>query len=348
MTNKVTGHGVWSRHDLENNLDWIITLNESEQCEIIDATNHCVKLSINPEDIDEHNFVLPTLGKKCSRIVDEIEFGRGIVLIKNFPVKVLGTNSVIGYIGLLRRLGKFVPQTGAGAMIGHITDYGANINNGKTLISHTNLEILSHTDSCDIVSLLCVTSSASGGESRVCSSGFIHNKLLEIEPEVVRELRNAFPNDRRGEVPVGEKPWFMMPIFINHKGNLITTFNKQYVLFAQKNHPAAPRLTTQQLRAINYFEYISANDPDGVMHMKLESGDIQILNNKIVVHGRNSFTDSTENTRHLIRLWICPQNSIELPEIFTNRWGSITIGDRGGFIQQVRENNISVQFNLYK
>lgn len=34
--------------------------------------------------------------------------------------------------------------------------------------------------------------------------------------------------------------------------------------------------------------------------------------------------------RHLMRLWLAPENDWELPEAFGARWGGVKVGDRGG------------------
>jgi len=34
--------------------------------------------------------------------------------------------------------------------------------------------------------------------------------------------------------------------------------------------------------------------------------------------------------RHLMRLWLAPENDWELPEAFGSRWGGVKVGDRGG------------------
>jgi len=38
--------------------------------------------------------------------------------------------------------------------------------------------------------------------------------------------------------------------------------------------------------------------------MRLQRGDIQLVNNLAIQHARNAFTDSDGQTRHIIRLWL--------------------------------------------
>jgi hypothetical protein len=53
-----------------------------------------------------------------------------------------------------------------------------------------------------------------------------------------------------------------------------------------------------------------------------------------VLHDRTAFEDwpEPERKRHLLRLWLCPPDGRPLPPSFAPRYGSVTIGDRGGIV----------------
>ena len=40
--------------------------------------------------------------------------------------------------------------------------------------------------------------------------------------------------------------------------------------------------------------------------------------------------ETVDKKRHLMRLWLAPDNDWELPEAFGSRWGGVKVGDRGG------------------
>ena len=68
--------------------------------------------------------------------------------------------------------------------------------------------------------------------------------------------------------------------------------------------------------------------------MEFTPGDIQLLHNHTVFHDRTAFEDwpEPERKRHLLRLVALPADGRPLPERYAARWGSITIGDRGGIV----------------
>ena len=61
---------------------------------------------------------------------------------------------------------------------------------------------------------------------------------------------------------------------------------------------------------------------------------MQFVHNHTILHDRTAFEDwpEPESKRHLLRLWLAAPGARKLPPIYAERYGSITIGDRGGII----------------
>jgi hypothetical protein len=68
--------------------------------------------------------------------------------------------------------------------------------------------------------------------------------------------------------------------------------------------------------------------------MELQAGDVQIVHNHTLLHDRTAFEDwpGPERKRHLLRLWVAPENARPLPAVFAERYGSIVAGQRGGVV----------------
>ena len=66
--------------------------------------------------------------------------------------------------------------------------------------------------------------------------------------------------------------------------------------------------------------------------MELRPGDVQLVHTHTILHDRTAFEDypEPERKRHLLRLWLAPRNARPLPDVYAERFGSITPGDRGG------------------
>jgi len=49
-----------------------------------------------------------------------------------------------------------------------------------------------------------------------------------------------------------------------------------------------------------------ANSPEFYVEMDLRPGDVQLLNNAVILHSREAYTDfdDADRKRHLLRLWL--------------------------------------------
>jgi hypothetical protein len=147
------------------------------------------------------------------------------------------------------------------------------VSNANVRYYQTTRQLEYHTDSCDIVGLLCLKGAKSGGESRLVSSVTLFNEMLRRRPDLLAELFHAFPTDRRGEVPPGMKPWFDVPVFNWYAGHLTTIYVGQYIRSAQDNFPEARRLTPAEREALAYLDALT-NEPKLNLQMTMEPGDM--------------------------------------------------------------------------
>jgi hypothetical protein len=123
-----------------------------------------------------------------------------------------------------------------------------------------------------------------------------------------------------------------MPIFAACDGKFTTQYSRTFVEAAQKV-ASIPRLTAAQDEALDLLAEVC--DEQGY-EMELGPGDIQLLNNHVVYHGRTAYEDAPGpgQDRLLMRLWLAPPDSRALPEGFEVLWGSIQGGAvRGGIAQ---------------
>src|SRR3546814_21149018 len=88
----------------------------------------------------------------------------------------------------------------------------------------------------------------------------IYNVRATKRPDLVKRLLQPFATDRRGEVPAGKKPYFEIPVFNDHAGNLSVIYARRYIDSAQR-FPDARRLTPEDVEALDYFDSL-ANDPE--------------------------------------------------------------------------------------
>jgi hypothetical protein len=324
----VAGPSVWRGKEVA---DWAREFSAAEVAEIEAAIDG---YRGDPAALSPQNFPLPTLGPVLRRLLRELLDGRGFVLMRGLPVaRWSRAQQALAYLGLGAWMGRFRSQNAKGHLLGHVKDLGLDIRDPNVRYYQTNRKLEYHTDSVDIVGLLCLQPAKAGGESYLASSATVYNEILRRRPELMPALFEPFPTDRRGEVPEGMKPWFDIPVYHWHAKRLTCIYVRQYIESAQKLFPEARRLSRAQVEAMDLMDEL-LNDPQIHLSMAFLPGDMQFLHNHQILHSRNDFENWPEPARHrhLLRLWLAPPGGRPLPEIFAPRYGSVAPGERGGIV----------------
>ena len=330
---EVEDRSAWYGPNLANGDDWIERLSSIEIAEVEHASRQLDAKHFEFASITPRDFPLNTLGPRLQRILDEVLNGRGFVLIKSLPVeRWTRREAAIAFLLIALHLGHLRMQNAEGHLLGHVRDLGLSSDDPNTRIYQTRERQTHHTDSCDVVGLLCLQAAKSGGLSNLASSTTIFNEIRRRRPDLLSVLLEPIETDRRGEVPAGSKPYFNIPIFNYHAGLVSAIYQRQYIESARRFEGVAP-LTSLQTEALNLFDEL-ANDPQLNLTMELQPGDIQLVHNHTILHDRTTFEDhpEPERKRHLLRLWLAPLNARPLPQVYAERFGSVTPGARGGVV----------------
>ena len=312
---------VWKGSDLAGRDDWIVHLTGEDVAELEHALTSAKGSGIPLSSITTTHFPLSAVRKRLIRITDELESGRGFVLIRGLPVERYSkADAALIYWGIGAHLGPACAQNAQGEVLGHVRDLGADFKvDMKARGYQSRLHLPFHTDSTDVVGLLCLNKAKSGGESRIVSSTALHNEFLVRRPDLWAVMCQPFPVDRRGEEPEGRKPYFLAPCFNFHDGRLFVRYNRTFIESAQR-FPDAPRLTAAQIEALDLMDSL-CNDREFNLDMAFEPGDIQLICNYVILHSRTDFEDWQEpgRKRHLLRLWLRTPGFKTLPSAFAER-----------------------------
>lgn len=122
--------------------------------------------------------------------------------------------------GIGAYLGRARSQNAQGHILGHVRNIGADPNDPTARIYQTSARQTFHTDSADVVGLLCLREAQEGGLSLLVSGETIANRMAETRPDLLALLFDPIATDRRGEVPTGAKPFMTIPVLSWHAGRL--------------------------------------------------------------------------------------------------------------------------------
>jgi hypothetical protein len=324
---------VWYGEKIAGRGEWVERVSDGEIAEVEKAVGELERSGADLTEINAKDVPLPRLGARLQESLNEVLNGRGFVLIKGLPVgRWTKRQAAIAFLAIGIQLGNLRMQNAEGHLLGHVRDLGRSSDDPNTRIYQTRERQTHHTDSCDVVGLMCLQQAKSGGLSSLVSSTTIFNEMRRRRPDLLNVLLQPIETDRRGEVPEGSTPYFNIPVFNYHDGLVSAIYQRQYIESARRFPGVAP-LSPLQIEALDLLDQL-ANDPKLNLMMELEPGDIQLVHNHTILHDRTAFEDYPEpdRKRHLLRLWLAPTNARSLPEVYAERFGSITPGDRGGVV----------------
>lgn len=325
---------AWRGEDMAGAPDrWRWGLGDDEVAELEAAAENLRASGADLADVSAETFPLPRLGARLAELRADLIGGIGFRLISGLPVGRLDrwTAAAI-FCGIGAHLGRARSQNAAGHLLGHVRDIGGDPKDANTRIYQTSARQTFHTDSADVVGLLCLREAMEGGDSLLVSTVTLYNEMMARRPDLARLLFDPVATDRRGEFREDQKPYFEIPVLNWRDGRLTGIYQRQYIDSAQR-FPDAFRLTEAHVEALDMFDAL-ANDPALHLKMRLAPGDMQFVYNHALLHDRTGFRDwpDPDRRRHLLRLWLSIPGDRELPPAFAQRYGSITVGDRGGIV----------------
>jgi hypothetical protein len=311
----------WRRDDVRDPATYTQVLDASELEELEAALRVARAKSSNLLDVGKADFPLGALAERLRRIEDELINGRGFVVIRGLPrARYDNDDMCLLYWGIGAHLGKPWAQNRHGHVLGDVSDQGKRVEDPTARGNELGSVALPyHSDGSDLVGLMCLSKSQQGGVSTVCNALAIHNDLVRHAPELAAELYEPQPYDFRGEQAAGQKPYYMVPVFTECSDRLFVRYIRPYIRASQR-HPESPRISELAERAMQRLDEMT-RDTQYEVFMDFEPGDIQLINNYHVLHGRTAYRDdpSTGRVRHLKRLWLETEVLRDRPPHFANR-----------------------------
>ncbi|MEQ8369985.1 MAG: TauD/TfdA family dioxygenase [Alphaproteobacteria bacterium] len=334
MPETFSGPSAWLGPDMARQPDrWLAILSPDMVRELEGAASQFLSRDRDIGTITRDDFPLPRFANKLAQLKQDLLHGVGVRVFRGLPIGRydLRTTATI-FCGIGAHLGRARSQNAAGHILGHVRDIGAKGTDANTRIYQTSERQTFHTDSADVVALLCLQAAREGGRSLLVSVQSIYNRMRTERPDLLALLFEPIATDRRGEVPEGAAPFMTIPVLNWHAGHLTVFYQRQYIESAQR-FADATRLTEKHIAALDMFDAL-ANHEDLHFAMDLQPGDMQFVYNHGQLHDRTGFVDwpEPENRRHLLRLWLSVAGDRPLPDCFRQRYGSIEIGNRGGII----------------
>jgi hypothetical protein len=296
---------AWTGPTIDYRTEGLHVLTVAEVDEIDAALLHQRSLgAMDFSAISTESFPLPKFRAFLRDQLHALRYGRGFLLLRGLPRERYSADDMAQiYFGLGVHLGAPIPQSWQGELLGHVIDIadlqdgvrGYNAGGGQRM----------HTDSCDIVGLMCLRAARSGGASRIASAIAVHNHMAAHCPDLLDALYDGLVFRRTERDAAFGTGIAVRPISVYERAGAEVTcyISGNYPMKAVEAGDAV--LTDRQREALDTFHTLSSS-PQFYLDMSIGEGDIQFLNNRLLVHGRTDYQDYPEiaRRRHLLRLWL--------------------------------------------
>jgi hypothetical protein len=310
---KVVDPAGWDPESLKDVESWSYKINDRDTAELRAGIAAVRSSGVPIAEILREHFPLNGFAEVLVDVKRELTDGRGIVMIRNFPVDDFSREeTAIAYMGLGSYLGSPKSQNKYGHVLGHVKDLGRNYSDAHTRGYMTRADLRFHTDPCEYVGLLCLNTAKSGGESRIASSVRVYNSILESRPDLVKVLTENFYASRGGEANPGEPPYELRSAFLFADG-YFSAIGLGAAIDKAQDLPGVPKFTPTQREALAFHRRTIA---ECAVDIDFRKGDIQFLNNFVMLHSRREYEDWPEPSRkrHLLRLWLTDPSARPIPK----------------------------------
>ncbi|OWT54227.1 TauD/TfdA family dioxygenase [Candidimonas nitroreducens] len=333
---------VWTAGDFADDDSWLCYLSDEQAGQLLALVAGGEPSEVMASSRAAMASLLPSFVPVVEQLKRDLRL-RGFVLLRGVPVQDMSQEQAgmaFWAIGLLMGVG--LTQNARSDLICPVTDMGVRFGYSEATTQHnargyqSRADLNYHCDPTDVVALLCLRKAKSGGQSSIVSTPAIYNEMLRAHPRQLELLMRGFPYDRKGEESPGEAPVTeRIPVFRRHASRVSCRYARSYIIGAALK--LGVDLTSQEQEALDCFDALARRE-DMALKMSFEPGDIQLLNNFTVIHGRTSYEDHAEPElrRFLYRLWL--HLGDEAPwseECEAMRWAFARFGKLGLNVSQI-------------
>ena len=303
----VTESCAWTASDFAGREQWARPFTDTMIDEVDAAVRKAKEQGLSYWELTPATFELSETVPILDAARRDLDEGPGFAVLSGFPVDRYDYDeNLLAYCGLCAYLGEIADQTHKRDKLQDVIDKGLPYNAHSRAYSG-NAYIPFHTDGADVTGLFCLGTAAEGGESLIVSTAAIHNEFKASRPDLLDCLFRGFRYHRRGEEAPGEPPVseHFLPVFSFEDGLFSGAYNRYPIEWAQDE--IGP-LNETEIAALDLFDSI-ANRPDMHMAMDFQQGELQFVNNHVVLHSRTAYRDDDMRRRHLVRIWLNIPNS---------------------------------------
>ena len=314
---------AWTAATFKSPSEYTITLSDAEHDQLL-AAAHAVQHQgrlIPPIQLTHSDFASRALAEQFGRALRQVRFGCGFAVLRGLPRENLTLQQFAAiFWGVNTFFGFPLSQNAQGELLTEVVDAPA-----LAALPHMYqraFELGLHTDVTGMLSLACWNAAKSGGASVLGSGVTVHNEIARRAPQLLGPLYRGFHYHRLGEQAAHQESVtpFRIPVFAVRAGRV--SVRNARAGFVAGHHELHIPLSDREIEAIDLFDEI-AREPGNSLTFRLEPGDMLLVNNYAIMHGRTAFEDyaEPERKRRLLRVWLDARDLRPVPDEF-NQMGA--------------------------
>ncbi|MFI8326766.1 TauD/TfdA family dioxygenase [Streptomyces sp. NPDC085529] len=193
---------------------------------------------------------------------------------------------ITGLSFLLDEIGGAVPQNARGDLWTVLRDQDGD---GAT-------ELGFHCDTCDLLVLLCLQPAADGGGmTKLASARRVHDIIARERPDALALLREEWRFDRTGRAG---RQIIDTPILFTQDDGTVGCY------YQTRTVRASATLDARRLEALDHLDEVLYR-PEIAFGLRLDAGDLLLIRNSRVLHGRSPYVDRPgPEARRILRAWM--------------------------------------------
>jgi hypothetical protein len=298
--NHVDSPMAWIGEDIPSKETFVYELSRKNVAAVeavLDGLRDVARDDITPEDARN-----PDLDADLAKVYEELMRGRGLVVLRGFPVDRPIEEIERFYWVVMSHFGRLLSNTSRGDRMVRVQQELLPGGVQPARGTKSTAELAMHNDAGDILGLLFVHEPLSGGESQFSSGVAAHNTILAQRPDLLPILYRGFPHHRRSE-QYDDQPDvtpYDVPIFSAVGDRICINFTWSSILPAL--HAIGRELTEQEQEAVELLRRVLLEQQ---VEFKLARGEAVLGNNYAMCHSRSDYVDGPdpEKRRLLLRAW---------------------------------------------
>lgn len=235
-----------------------------------------------------------------------LDKGQYHLIIKNFSNSP--KNMKKNVVNFSKVFGKLIKQDKYGKLIAEITPNVKKIKKKQPNLRYhqTNTGGYIHSDGPQLenppnyVLMACKKQAKRGGYSILSSIKKIISHLRKYDKKTLQILKKEFLFEKRGFYFKNQPKVFKKPVIQFFNKDFRFRYLRGYMQEAYKIKSI--KLTKTQIKALDKLDAM-LSQKQNQYRFKLEEGDVLLVNNFKLAHGRSPFSINDNNNRSLIRVW---------------------------------------------